>query len=259
MKTGQGLFLLAVFLIQIGATTSDSLKPGLPEKSKRNHSALGPQGVVSDSVVNFFSSWKTGKDLMAEKNKKGKGSAGKTSSASGKTGEGQSLEGSEGAGPVALPVKISKAVTFPHAMNTSAVTNTYRIPKLYRSEKIVVPSPPVPRVSVPQVRQEIQKILELNKQIQAVQGGRAGQLRRVQEQARIHQKVLDKIEAASGGGTEPAASKTPGKETLLNQEKLRIIHEETQRNTALLEAVGTENATTTPEPVSESKPRSKNP
>jgi hypothetical protein len=259
MKIRSGLFFAAIVLIQVGATAPVSSKPDTPEKSKRNHSALGPQGVVSDSIVNFFTSWKTGKDLMAEKNKKEKGTAGKTSHASGQTGNGQSTGGTSGVASVALPANAGR-VTLPfHVASASAVPKVFNVPKVYKTAKIAVPAPPASRVSVPQVRQEIQRIFELNKQIKTVQGGRAGQLRRVQEQARIHQRVLDKIEAASGGGAEPAASKTPGKEKLLNQEKLRIIHEETQRNTALLEAVGTENATTTPEPVSESKQRSKNP
>ncbi len=90
-----------------------------------------------------------------------------------------------------------------------------------------VPPPPTPRASVPQVRQEIEKIFELNKKIKNVQSGRSVQLQRVQEQARIHQKILDELEASQKQGE---GQKSSAKNALLAQEKLRIIHEETQRN-----------------------------
>ncbi len=94
-----------------------------------------------------------------------------------------------------------------------------------------VPPPPVPRASVPQIRQEIQKILELNQKIKSVQGGRSVQLQRVQEQARIHQKILNELEASQ---KPDADQKNPAKSAILAQEKLRIIHEETQRNAQMV-------------------------
>lgn len=99
-----------------------------------------------------------------------------------------------------------------------------------------VPPPPIPRTSVPQIRQEIQKILELNQKIKSVQGGRSSQLQRVQEQARIHQKILNELEASQ---KPDADQQNPAKSAILAQEKLRIIHEETQRNAQMVSELET--------------------
>lgn len=98
-----------------------------------------------------------------------------------------------------------------------------------------VPRSPTPRVALPQIRQEIQRILNINKQIKNVQAGRTAQLQRIQEQGRIHQKILTEIESSQ--------EKTQGNQTistknaLLAQEKLRIIHEETKRNSEMVNAI----------------------
>ncbi len=94
--------------------------------------------------------------------------------------------------------------------------------------------PPPPTASAPQIRQEIQKIIELNNRIKKLQAGKTAQLQRIQEQARIHQKILDELEKSKVQKTE---LKTTDKEALLAQEKLRIIHEETQKNAQSLQAL----------------------
>lgn len=99
-----------------------------------------------------------------------------------------------------------------------------------------VPPPPIPRTSVAQIREEIEKILELNKKIKSVQGGRSGQLQRVQEQARIHQKILNDLETSQRSAIE---QKNPTKAAVLAQEKLRIIHEETRRNAQMVSELET--------------------
>ncbi len=95
--------------------------------------------------------------------------------------------------------------------------------------------PPPPAVDLPpqvtQIRQEVQRVLQLNAQIKNLQGNQVAQVQRIQEQARMHQKILNKIE------TTPAVFSTgkgAEKEVLLAQEKLRIINNETQRNQAIL-------------------------
>jgi hypothetical protein len=84
---------------------------------------------------------------------------------------------------------------------------------------------------VSQIRNEVQKILDLNKRIKNLQGDRVSQMQRIQEQARIHQKILDQLES---GTRSTKAVKSPGKEALLAQEKLRIISEETKKNQQVL-------------------------
>ena len=121
----------------------------------------------------------------------------------------------------ATPALANAAVKNP-TFAKSAVTQTAFIP------------PPAPRIALPQIRQEIQKILDLNKRIRNIQGGSVLQFRKIQEQARIHQKILNEIE---GSQKSELGAKTPDKETLLAQEKLRIIHEESKRDATMMGAV----------------------
>ncbi len=109
-----------------------------------------------------------------------------------------------------------------------------------------VPPPPTPRASVPQIRQEIQKILDLNKKIKNVQSGRSSQLQRVQEQARIHQKILNELEVSQ---KQTAGQRASSKNALLSQEKLRIIHEETQRNAKAIDDLKETPAESVPMPI----------
>ncbi len=254
MKIRWGLLIMGFCLVSVAATNADRTSSGPSQKTKSNNSALGPQGIVSDSIVNFFSGRKTGKDLMAEKSKKGAKSAKTKARNSAKAGTPQEpsysevASGTEGVAKTYPPLSTSPMKTSP------VIPRAYTVPKVYKPAGLAVPPPPVPQVAIPQIRQEIQKILELNNQIKAVQGGRAVQFQRVQEQARIHQQILNQIEASPENTKSSGKSKTPSKAALLAQEKLRIIHEETQRNTALLEAVSGGNAVE-PVPATGSKPQ----
>lgn len=193
-KLSYGLALLC--LLHLGASTpqdplkAKSLSPASKtSKTKTSFSAVAtPQG-FGDGIVQFFGH-KTGKDLMAEKNKK---------------------VPSAGLAPKAA----AKTEASPQASTPARLKPGY------------VPPPPRPKASVPQIRQEIQEILDLNKKIKSLQSGRSAQLQRIQEQARIHQKILNDLEVSQ---KQSGKEKTFSKNALLAQEKLRIIHEETQRN-----------------------------
>jgi len=177
--------------------------------------ASTPQA-LGDQIVKFFGH-KTGKELMMEK-------AGNVADAGG--GATQSVAGKTSARVApAMPVKPG-----------------------------YVPPPSVAHVAVPQIRQEIQKIFDLNKKIKNVQNGSSLQLQRVQEQARIHQKILDQLEASQKqeNGIRPSA-----KNALLAQEKLRIIHEETLRNTKVVEDLKTASASLAPKVTPKEIPKAK--
>ncbi|MBU9888516.1 MAG: hypothetical protein KTQ49_01435 [Candidatus Omnitrophica bacterium] len=113
------------------------------------------------------------------------------------------------------------------------------------------PVPP-PKAGDPQIRQEIQKILDLDKKIKSLQGNKSVQLQRIQEQARIHQRILGELESSRKNG---AAGKPVDKDALLAQEKLRIIREQTQRNAQTVDEfqqkTGSSNV---PEPAREDVP-----
>jgi hypothetical protein len=195
------LGFVMLFLLQLGVSApASSVEPksssstSKGSKAKTALSSVSTPQALGDQIAKFFGS-KTGKDLMAEK-------AGNVS----------------GAGAAATKAMIGKS-----AVKTATATPL---------KPGYVPPPPTPRVSVPQIRQEIQQIFELNKKIKNVQSGRSVQLQRVQEQARIHQKILNELEVTQ---KQAAGQKASEKNTLLAQEKLRIIHEETQRNAQAIE------------------------
>ena len=193
-KLSLGFALL--FLLQLGVSAPQSSvdskqSPSAPKGSKmqKSLSAVATPQALGDQIVKFFGR-KTGKELMMEK-------AGNVA----------------GAGAAATQVFAGK----PSVRTATAVP----------VKPGYVPPPPTPRVSVSQIRQEIQKILDLNKKIKNVQSGRSVQFQRVQEQARIHQRILNELEASQ---KQANGQRAFSKNALLAQEKLRIIHEETQRN-----------------------------
>lgn len=216
-KLSLGFALL--ILLQLGASAPKSLVEPKPSsttskasKTKTALSAVATPQALGDQIAKFFGS-KTGKELMVEK-------AGNVS----------------GAGAAATKALVGKP-----SVQTATATPL---------KAGYVPPPPTPRASVPQIRQEIQKIFELNNKIKNVQSGRSVQLQRVQEQARIHQKILNELEVSQ---KQTAGQKSSEKNTLLAQEKLRIIHEETQRNTQAIEALKGAPAETVSNPVEKVK------
>lgn len=227
MKRIGSIFLFFVGLTLAGVThlhaaqdagkTKDS--KSAPEKSgaakSRSPVPASPQSYISDQIVGLFKP-KSGKELMEEKRKKPK-----------EVPSAPDVSGVPAVGGAPSSVKIAgtsmgKAV---------AIAKTAAKPA---ASRVAVPPPPPAKVTpqVSQVRREVQKILDLNKQVKTVQSGRVGQFQRIQEQARIHQKILEQLEPKMAAAKTP---KLPGKEDLLSQEKLRVIHEETQRNQAELE------------------------
>jgi hypothetical protein len=171
-------------------------EPAAGSSGKKTRISPVPQAFVSDKIVQFFSR-KTGQELMDEKK-----------AASSKA-------------------NITKSAKKPQDLPPRAGPS---VPKA--REGYVPPAPPAatpPQVT--QIRQEVQRILELNAKVKSLQGDQTAQLQRIQEQARIHQRVLDQLEASQ---SLQDSRKAPSKEALLAQEKLRIIHEETIRNRDIL-------------------------
>jgi|GEM_PF-5522733 len=97
------------------------------------------------------------------------------------------------------------------------------------------PAPPSQSVdqekAIRDIRRELQSVMDLNSQINAVKQTGSSQMLRIQEQVQIQQKMLVDIQRISTS----ANAKIPSREALLAQEKLRMIHEQTLRNTKILE------------------------
>ncbi len=261
MKVRSGLLLLLIVLIHVGATNPNDSKTGNSKKPRSNHSALGPQGVVSDSIVNFFTRNKTGKDLMAEKTEKEKSKTVKPKVSSGKPEYGQAGGGVGGGalGKVVLatPVTIQKVSPVVAIANIPSVSKVYRVPPLYKAQPFAVAPPPVSRVSASPVRQEIQKILELNKLIKMAQSGRSVQFQHVQEQAIIHQNVLNQTAASKAGEAEPAPAKSGTTDDVMNQEKLRVKHRKADGEVFRAESVANDMLSAASKVVPASNPQSK--
>ncbi|MFA7255898.1 MAG: hypothetical protein WC133_07405, partial [Candidatus Omnitrophota bacterium] len=152
------LGFVVLFLLHLGVSAPQSsvnakkaASSSKEAKTQKSLPSVSTPQALGDEIVKFFGR-KTGKELMMEK-------AGNVA----------------GTGAAATKAFVKKP-----SVKTATVTPV---------RPDYVPPPPTPRASVPQIRQEIQKILELNKKIKNVQSGRSVQLQRVQEQARIHQKI----------------------------------------------------------------------
>ena len=220
-KLSLGFVLLLLLHLGVSAPGSSAGVQKAPTSSKgskaqQSFSAVTSPQALGDQIAKFLGG-KTGQELMSEK-AGGMAFAGvaATPSFSGKS---------------SVPAKNVKSVKHASVPPVS-VKSVSASPSAVRPG--YVPPPPIARTSVPQIRQEIQKILDLNKKIKNLQGGSTAQFQRVQEQARIHQKILNELEASQ---KQVSAQKVPTKNALLAQEKLRIIHEETQRNAKVLEGL----------------------
>ena len=194
----------------LGAAKASSSKA--PSAQPSLAAASSPQA-LGDQIAKFLGG-KTGQELMAEK-VGGLAAAGVSAT--------PSFSGKSSASTKNIAPLKPKSV-LPASLSSRHATRSVMKPGY-------VPPPPVGRVSVPQIRQEIQKILDLNKKIKHIQGGSPAQFQRVQEQARIHQKILNELEASQKNAS---AQQVPSRNVLLAQEKLRIIHEETQHNATML-------------------------
>lgn len=111
---------------------------------------------------------------------------------------------------------------------------------------------PPPKTGSPQIRQEIQRILDLDQKIRNLKTNRTAQLQRIQEQARIHQRILNELETSRK--TVAVGLKPPDKGVLLAQEKLRIIRETTLRNAKVVNELQKKSATKNAEKTAKEKP-----
>ncbi len=252
MKKSLGMAFLVLAVMHCGASaprqTDAGDAAGDSKKSVSDKGSVSPQGFAADQILKFFGS-KAGKNAAAGRKNKNVAGVSVSSSGAEVASEMFRLPPKPMNAPVSGFAKVpgladAKALRVTQdakAAKDSVASTGSEGAKVKKIKRLVSPPPPVPRMVVPQIRQEVQKILDLNKQIKSVQAGRAGEFRRVQEQAQLHQKILNDLENAK---QDVKDRKIPQREDLLAQEKLRIIHEETQRNMALLEAAGSARAVT---------------
>lgn len=90
---------------------------------------------------------------------------------------------------------------------------------------------PVPRVNVEEVNRQLQDIIKLNDALKVNQVATAAEIQQIQEQAKIHQRLLQKLESG-----EEAVNRSEVNE-VLRQEKIRIIREQTSRNSEIVKTL----------------------
>lgn len=211
-KISLGVALL--FILQIGASVPEKSADSNQNTTSSNvssdnatFSAMTTPQSVGDQIAKYFGR-KTGKELMAKKS-----GISETMQKKSSTPMKSSLEKSRSESNSKR--QVSPKTTFPKVVSRSMQPG------------YVVPPPPVIAPVVPKMRQEIQRILDLNKRIQNLQGTRVKQIQQVRDQAKAHQQILTGLERVQ---TVQPSAKIPTKLSILGQEKLRVRHEQSKHN-----------------------------
>ena len=95
------------------------------------------------------------------------------------------------------------------------------------------------------IRKQIQDIIKINEGLKATYASQAAEIQKVSEQAKIHQRILQDLEAARA--QQQMAS--PSSEAYLNQEKIRLIQKETEKNRKFLDTLKNQNLSKTLKPI----------
>lgn len=135
-------------------------------------------------------------------------------------------------------------------MTSEDKTNNYNLPQIPDTKSIIQQAkPPVPLatpvipkpLSIPRmdpqvvkIQKEIQGILKLNEELKDRYRSQVKEIQRINEQAKIHQKILDDISKIP---RKPVVLKPQDTEELLKQEKLRMIEQETVANRKFIEGL----------------------
>lgn len=111
--------------------------------------------------------------------------------------------------------------------------------------------PPIPAAlsqdpEIIRIRKQIQDIMKINEDLKASYAGQAAEIQRVSEQAKIHQRILQDLEVAK----KQQQAARPTSEAFLNQEKIRLIQKETEKNRKFLETLQGQDLSKTVKPIS---------
>jgi len=224
-----------VALAQLGATAT---------KENQNSAGVMP-ATLGENISRFFSQKKSSKNTSSKSNTS---NTNQSTEAVGNSGGDAGATVATVVSQAKVVAPAPKSVLPPLAKNSlSAGTSVFNSPYTRLSRPSV--SSPVgiarvnqaPRAPSPvgvikidqtsQIRQEMQRIIDINNQIKQLQAAKTFQFQRVQELAKVRQQILaeKKDKNAKNQKNSEAA---PNKNSLLEQEKLRMIHETAQDNKA---------------------------
>lgn len=111
------------------------------------------------------------------------------------------------------------------------------------SQKVGVPSSaPVGSASVDpdiaRIQKQIQEIMKINESLKTNFSGQAAEIQKISDQAKIHGEILKDLDSGKKIAEDASADK------YLNQEKLRLIREETEKNQKYLQELNNQKETT---------------
>jgi hypothetical protein len=113
---------------------------------------------------------------------------------------------------------------------TAAAADNEKQPEQAAQEKQEQSTLQAEAVSVEDTNRSIQGIIQANESANA-SNIKSAELMRISEQARIHQQILQNLEATR---TKNAVVKTGEVEEVLRQQKIRLIREQTEQNQKLM-------------------------
>lgn len=141
--------------------------------------------------------------------------------------------------------KISKDTRVQNSVSMSATSKPKVLlakrPAVSGSEKVLSnnaqATPAVPKLSgqeneIQRIRKELQAVMDLNKKINSIHTARTDLLVRLDDKTLAQQKILNGIQRS-----EIKVPEVLSRETLLAQEKLRMIREETMRSKKVFDEV----------------------
>lgn len=133
-----------------------------------------------------------------------------------------------------------------------------RIPTIPKTADTGIPSiPSIPSKSLPnqepeilRIQKQIHDIIKLNDTLKAQYSDQAAEIQKISEQAKIHQKILQDLEKTK------SEMKTTNSESMIVQEKVKLIRKETETNRKFLNTLqtttpqsGTQHKTTEEKPL----------
>lgn len=200
---------------------------GSSSQTESQSALTSPQGFAFDQMMRFFKP-KAGKDLTVGKKKQGFRAS--SDNAQGAVGTHDVFQLPPRPTMVNVPSvsRVQNLVAPTPAFNLPVKPVAVNVPGVVKVQKLAV-LPPMARVpAVTKINQEVQNIISLNRNIKRLKEQQSTQLENVKGQEVVQHAILD--EQAKGLPKVESDQKKPEAKVLLAQEKLRTIHEKTQRN-----------------------------
>ncbi len=112
-----------------------------------------------------------------------------------------------------------------------------KIPAIPSIPKVLKPSQTIPKAAVQdpeveRIKKQIQDIIKINEGLKAHYADQAAEIQKIGEQAKIHQKILRDLET-----TRSQQKTSTNSEAYINQEKIRLIRNETEKHQKFIDAL----------------------